>query len=319
MSATVTSRPAGTLFACDFSDYVISSTASITFKMYCAGKLILSEQYAPDNENTITVRGLAEIIKANLYGKLDIGGQPNLVKTFEVKIDGTTDFTYVITAGYYTVTGACAAADILSRGTRDTCIPGQPHYLTFTGDAIATAYDSHDAQLASISLNTGTVDCDPAALFASCFGNARKITYEIEHGRTFTSYVDHNKYADQLFTFRFLNAFDAPQCVTARNGVSLKPSITDTVSHYRGVDTKFDVQADDEFTASSGMLFVRNEYDIWHDLMTSRKAEVLHTGRWIPILVQKPSYTQELRQSSYGEIQFNFKMARQRDNGVISL
>ena len=51
----------------------------------------------------------------------------------------------------------------------------------------------------------------------------------------------------------------------------------------------------------------------------SRKVQVLWDGRWLPIIVTKTNYSHTMRKGSFGGIGFSFRMARQRDNGMITL
>ena len=54
------------------------------------------------------------------------------------------------------------------------------------------------------------------------------------------------------------------------------------------------------------------EYASWSDLITSRKAEVLMNGQWLPILITKANYTQVKRSMGMNRVEISFKMADPR-------
>lgn len=325
---TVIQRPDTIFFAAECKDYIISSDSSITFSItqVSTGKQILKETYSPDTDGMIYIRELSTILQMCLYGVMECPKvQDHAVDAFQFAINDVIDRTSTVVMSNNRVPDIPATVSVLSRKQRDTAILGIAKYKNFIGNFKCTAYSLTGTALGTISdfitLNAGTiktVNCDPVLLFPDIYENIDYIQFE-EIGGTFTSLIkiDRNEVGN-YDTFRYLNVFDLPETRIAKGGMSVKPSSSDTVSRYHGIDIRFEVEQTDEYTANSGALLMREEYAHWRDLLMSRKVDIFYNGEWKPILIKKTNYTHTIDKGEYSAIEFTFTMADPKDNGIIT-
>ncbi len=318
--ATVSQNPCPTKFVADMQDLILSSQDSVEFQLLQGQSLVLKETYNP-SDGSIRISGLDRVIDTCLYGELkDTGGQDHLSGQFTFRVDGDDLLTSTLYASHQVNTfDATGAKMILSHGRMDVCYPGLPHPLTFIGGATARLYDAQGNELNSTqvgSVTPYTQNCDPEQLFPTNFYLGAKIVFTCG-GDTFTSYIDHGSYPDGTL-FRFLNMYDAPESLLVKRALTVKPQSTDDIGTSYGEDRKYYIEQSDEYTVDSGALYTRDAYAQWRDLVMSRRVEVLWNGRWLPVIISKPNYSQTLRRVTFGNVNFTFRMARTRDNGVIT-
>lgn len=319
--ATLTQNPCPTKFVGDMQDMILSSADSVEFQLKQGGTLVLKETYNPAN-GSIRIGGLDKVVDTCLYGDLkEEGGQDHLSASFGFFVDGTSLLTQTLYASHQRNTfDTIGAKMILTHGTVDVCRPGVPHPLTFLATATARLYNKSGEQINSRPLGSVTAyteDCDPEQLFPSNYDEGAYIEYSCGND-TLKSYIDFREYPDAT-SFLFLNMYDAPEVLSTKKALSVKPQSTDDIGTSYGEDRKYHIEQTDEYNADSGALMTRGEYAQWRDLVMSRKVQVLWDGRWLPIIVTKTNYSHTMRKGSFGGIGFSFRMARQRDNGMITL
>jgi len=324
---TVTQRPDTIFFAAECKDYIIASDASIDFTItqVSTGRQILKETYSPDTDGVITIRELSTILQMCLYGIIDNMIQIHAIDTFIFAINGVNETTSTVIMSNNRVTGIPTTVSMLTRKQKDTTILGVYKYKNFIGNCTCTAYNVTGIALRTLSNfitnNDGvikTVNVDPLLLFPDIIDNVDYIQFDGEGG-LFTSIIKIDRTSFYSYdTFRYLNVFDLPETRIAKGGISVKPSSTDTVSRYNGIDVRFGIEQTDEYTANSGALLMREEYAHWRDLVMSRKVDILYEGEWRPILIKKTNYTHTLQKGEYSAIEFTFTMADPMDNGLIT-
>ena len=319
--ATLTQHPCPTKFVGDMQDMILTSADSVEFQLKQAETLVLKETYNPAN-GTIRIGGLDKVIDTCLYGELkEIGGQDFISASFNFLVDGTSVFTKTLYASHQrNAFDAAGAKMILTHGLIDVCRPGTPHPLTFLASGTATLYDKEGNEINSCSVGSVTPytdDCDPEQLFPTNFHLGAYIVYTCG-GDTLKTFIDHRDYPDAT-SFLFLNMYDAPEVLSTKVALVVKPQSTDDIGTSFGEDRKYHIEQNDEYNAESGALYTRAEYAQWRDLVMSRKVQVLWDGRWLPIIITKTNYSHTMRKGSFGGVGFSFRMARQRDNGMITI
>lgn len=319
--ATITQNPCPTKFVGDMQDLILSSADTVEFQLKQGGTLVLKETYNPAN-GSIRIGGLDKVIDTCLYGELkETGGQDHLNATFDFLVDGTSVLTKPLFASHQRNTfDAAGAKMILTHGMVDVARPGVPHPLTFLGYATAKLYNKAGEEINSKSVGLATPyteNCDPEQLFPTNYYQGAYILFT-SGGDTLKTFIDQRDYPDAT-SFLFLNMYDAPEVLSTKVALQVKPQSTDDIGTSYGEDRKYHIEQNDEYTADSGALYTRAEYAQWRDLVMSRKVQVLWDGRWLPIIVTKTNYSHTMRKGSFGGVGFSFRMARQRDNGMITL
>ena len=125
-------------------------------------------------------------------------------------------------------------------------------------------------------------------------------------------WVDHTACPEKAVAVRFLNRYDVPQTMMTVEPLQIKPGFQDRTSMMYGSHVRYSVEQNDEYILRSGQIHSDEEYASWSDLATSRKAEVLMHGQWLPILITKTNYTQVMRSMGRNRVEISFKMADPR-------
>ena len=318
--ATMTQSPCPTKFVADMRDMILSSGDSVEFQLKQGTTLILKETYNPSS-GSIRIGGLDNVIDTCLYGELkEYGGQDHLSASFNFLVDDVSVLTHTLYAAHWRNSfDPNGSKTILSHADGDVCYPNVPHPLTFLSNASARLLDASGNQINSCSLGASTPyteNCQPEELFPSNYNQGSKIVFTCGQD-SFISRIDFNSYPDGT-VFMFLNMYDAPEALLAKSALQVKPQSTDDIGTTYGEDRRYHIEQNDEYTVDSGSLNTRGEYSQWRDLCMSRKVYVLWEGQWLPIIITKTNYTHTLRRGTFGHVGFSFRMARQRDNGILT-
>lgn len=266
-----------TCFAADAQDIVCTDAFSGQFVIVKNNMPILSEWYDKDADNRIVIRGLADIFSTALFGTLSTGSQPNASAELSLIFDNATIWTGTVhSMRIRNPRDPNGQKQVLAANTEGTAYVGQPCILT--------------------DLQNGAVD------YAQQIAAADGDTYTV--GGEVTLHIVRRQCPDAVCV-RFLNRYDAPQSVVAQ-WMEEKPNVTDSVDLMSGRRTRFSVESSTEYTLHSGPLVCDAEYDAWADLLSSRMAEILMHGQWIPVVVSKSNYTRRRRRFYGNDIQISF-------------
>ena len=85
------------------------------------------------------------------------------------------------------------------------------------------------------------------------------------------------------------------------------------------MNRKFGIKPKDEYTVSSGVIFLQSDYKLWHNLLNAQEVDIWYEGGWYPIIVTKQNYERSFNRSILKAIEFTFKMADVEQNNLISL
>ena len=220
----------------------------------------------------IIVRGLRSVLEAAIYGELG-GSQDHASAIVELTIGNNT----------FTPPGGYLFASRL-RNPRD---PNGANTILAAGDLVAVLSGGSfitPAQYCSISGSTVQVNAVNSGASRISLGNG--VNLWVEH--------------------------DVPQTMMTPLPLDIKPGFSDQASMMYGRQVRYSVDQNDEYILRSGEVHSQEEYASWSDLATSRKAEVLMNGQWVPIIVTKTNYTQIRRSMGRNRVEISFKMADPR-------
>lgn len=313
MSYVITVDPCPTKFVGDMVDMIVSTDEeSLEFSLKQGDDVIIEETYVPA-QGTVRICGLGKAIDGIVYGQMiQEGGQDFMKGTFQFLFGEAVVLTKTLYVSHQrNLDDATGAKKVLARGGSDVCYPGLPHPITFIGAGTARLKAVDGSTIATASVGWAnivyTTDCDPERLFPNDYEDGARIDYVVGTG-TFTSHIDRRSYPDG-WLFRFLNMYDAPETILAKKALEVKPNETHDVGIVNGVRHRFGIESDDEYTADSGALVSKWQYDTWRDMMMSRRVEVKRGDVWLPILITKINYKRTYRDGELDNVQFSFKMA----------
>jgi len=273
-----------TKFVCDVDTLEVYSDDTLAAAMTVNSARILAETYSPA-DGKITVRGLRSVLEAALYGELGVDTQGN----------GSADVVFTI--GSQSEQRTLFAARL--KNPRD---PDGAKTLLAAGDLVAVVDSKTGALITPVNVtrimgSTVVTDTLTTVTDGSTLGDDIRI------------WVDRTSCADNAVAVRFLNRYDMPQTMMTVRPLDIKPGFTDETERMYGKSMRFAVEQNDEYTLRSGRIHSRQEYASWYDLITSRQAELLMNGRWLPILVTKSNFTIVSRSMGLQPVEIGFRMA----------
>ena len=300
-------------FAIDGEDIRIEGlNESIEFALQVGGSIVLRETYNYDNEGCVTIRGIAGLISKALYGTLETGIQEHAQGEVDFYIDSVSQASKTLYASRLkNPRDPDGQKQVLAVAEQTVCYPGKPFYVSVIGRKSVDLVRQDSTIIAGTHIGTGsdedlrvtTADCDPRQLFPNHWDKAARMIIgdELE--------VDLLPEAcREAVSVRFLNRYDVMESLTAAY-MQEKPSPADNVSLMYGRQTRFTVESSTEYTLYSGRLKYQDQYETWQDLLTSRKAQILHHGQWLDIVVTKANYTRHRRQFYGSQVELSFKTA----------
>ena len=86
-----------------------------------------------------------------------------------------------------------------------------------------------------------------------------------------------------------------PETLCCTGGLSVAGSSEDDTASMYGVERKFGLKVTDEYTARSGIIHLRSEYKLWHNLLNAREVEIQTSTGWIPIIITKQKLERDFR------------------------
>ena len=321
---TILQQPATDEVAMNMTDFIIDTDTTINFCVKFGGQTILSEDYVPDANWQVRTHKLGKFLAQALWGlwpSSNVFDQNHLKGSFEFYIDDVLQCSSNVVYSCRYLKGVTNPV-FLTNGTTKITRPGVLEWLTVNATGVDVSVTAVDGYGSDSTVPMGTVN-DVTTFDASMdrvtalLGFAPVGEYVIKVGTAeFRYVVDHNHYAE-VFLFRYRNVYDAPETVSCVGDVKLKGAEKASTGYLYGVERKFDVRANDEYTANSGVIFLGSEYKYWHDFLNTREAEILIDDEWYPIIVSKQNYEREFRKDRLKAVEFSFRFADPDQNGLI--
>ena len=321
---TILQQPATDEVAMNMTDFIIDTDTTINFCVKFGGQTILSEDYVPDANWQVRTHKLGKFLAQALWGlwpSSNVFDQNHLKGSFEFYIDDVLQCSSNVVYSCRYLKGVTNPV-FLTNGATKITRPGVLEWLTVNAAGVDVSVTAVDGYGSDSTVPMGTVN-DVTTFDASMdrvtalLGFAPVGEYVIKVGTAeFRYVVDHNHYAE-VFQFRYRNVYDAPETVSCVGDVKLKGAEKASTGYLYGVERKFDVRANDEYTANSGVIFLGSEYKYWHDFLNTREAEILIDDEWYPIIVSKQNYEREFRKDRLKAVEFSFRFADPDQNGLI--
>lgn len=298
-------------FAADAQDLVHSTQRSVNILLARNGEVILNENYVHNAGGNVCVRGLSDVFSTSLYGRLDTGEQSNASAVFLLLLDDEPVWDGVVySMRLQNPRDPDGQKRVMAVTTETRCYTGTPFLLTVIGQVPVRLYDHSGKLLAEEPSPRGdaktevcTADCDPATLFPVLWQQGELMTV----GDEMVVHVLPPR-CDRNVVVRFLNRYDMPETLVA-DRMEEKPATEDSTALMGGLRTRFSVKNSTEYTLHSGPLPYAGMLDTWHDLLTSRRAQLLHMGRWVDIVVTKGNWTRQRRDFYGSDLQLSFQTA----------
>ena len=321
---TIIQKPSIQEVAMNMTDFIIDTDSTINFSVRLNGKVILKEDYVPDANWQVRTHKLGKFLAQALWGLWpsgDVFDQSHLKGTFSFYIDNTFQCSSQVLFSCRYLKSVTNPV-FLTHGNVKLTRPDMLEWLTVNGSSQSVTVTAEDDSGLSYTSSLGSVNGVTTfnvsySRVTSLLGFAPKGIYTIKTGQqTFNYVVDRNHYAE-VFLFRYRNVFDAPETLSCVGDVKLKGSEKASSGYLYGVERKFDVRANDEYTANSGVIFLGSEYKFWHDFLNTREAELYIDGEWYPIIVSKQNYEREFRKDRLKAVEFSFRFADPDQNGIL--
>lgn len=321
---TILQQPSANEVAMNMTDFIIDTDSTIRFSVKYGEQTILSEDYVPDANWQVRTHKLGKFLAQALWGlwpTSSVFDQTHLKGTFDFYIDDVLQCSSDVLFSCRYLKGVTNPV-FLTNGSTKITRPGISEWLTVNAAGANVTVSAVDGSNLSKSASLGTVT-DVTTFNVSMdrvttlLGFTPEGQYVITAGSSiFTYVVDHNHYAE-LFQFRYRNVYDAPEVLSCVGDVKLKGAEKASTGYLYGIERKFDVRANDEYTANSGVVFLGSEYKYWHDFLNTREAEICIDGEWYPIIVSKQNYEREFRKDRLKAVEFSFRFADPDQNGLI--
>lgn len=276
-----------TKFVADVGIMEISSNDTVDAKLKVNGTVVLSEKYSPAN-GKITIRGLRNVLEAAIYGELGTT-QDHAAAIVQLTV-GSQSFT---------PPGGYLFASRL-KNPRD---PNGSNSIMAAGDLVAVSGPAGFITPVTYTYISGTI---VLVRTLSSGTNGQTLANGLK------LWIDYTACPEKAVAVRFLNRYDVPQTMMTVEPLQIKPGFQDKTSIMYGNHVRYSVEQNDEYILKSGQIHSEAEYASWSDLVTSRKAEVLMNGQWLPILITKVNYTQVKRSMGMNRVEISFKMADPR-------
>ena len=321
---TIIQQPAAQEVAMNMTDFIIDSDSTINFSVKYGGKTILSEDYVPDANWQVRTHKLGKFLAQALWGlwpTSNVFDQTHLKGSFDFYIDDVLQCSSEVLFSCRYLKGVSNPV-FLSHGNVKITRPDVSEWLTVNAAkaevSVIAVNESGLLKTASLGTVSDVTTFDVGLeRITALLGFAPIGSYTIKAGQqTFEYIVDHNHYAE-VFLFRYRNVYDAPETLSCVGDVKLKGAEKASSGYLYGVERKFDVRANDEYTANSSVIFLGSEYKFWHDFLNTREAEINIDGEWYPIIVSKQNYEREFRKDRLKAVEFSFRFADPDQNGLL--
>lgn len=322
----VTQRPGAIEFASNMPDYIIDADATISFEVKLGNQTILSEEYSPDAEFKIRIRRLGLFCRKALWGIWPGDGNvttlDNVADTFSFYINGEKDCDTFVIFSRVRTSKTTDIPVVLSSIFEKVTRKGIPEFASF--------FVKQDQILELVAVNSDGVSYRQD-FYTHLYGN-NVCTFRtdadyisdligIENIRSYNIagmqyYVDATSYTEK-YVFRFKNIFDCTEIICATGYLQLKSDDNSETSYMYGVERKFVVNRNDEYTVNSGVIFKQSDYRLWHDFLNCQEASILIDGTWYDIVITQQNFERDYRKNILKAVEFSFRLADPENSGVI--
>lgn len=324
----VIQRPKSREFCATMQDYIIDTDSTITFSIQYGGKKILDEEYVPDAQNQVRIRRLGQFCELALWGAWcagEVHWQLEAAGTFSFYINDIKDTDSLVIYSHAQTRKSASSPGVLSEVTQKVTRPGVPEYVSgfpYAGGYIVNGIladgteKSQNISLSGSQDEICTIEADYERICSLLQAESlRSYTISLQGG-SLEFLVDSSHYAD-LWVFRFKNVYDMPETLCCTGGLTAEGNSEDDTATMYGIDRKFNLKVTDEYTVQSGIIHLKQEYKLWHNLLNAREAEIRSGTDWLPVIITKQKLERNFRRSVLTTVEFSFRMADPTQNNLI--
>ena len=286
-------------------DYIIDTDSTITFSIHYGGKKILDEEYVPDAQNQVRIRRLGKFCELALWGEWcedALYWQTSASGTFSFYINNTKDADSLVIYSCLQTRKSAGSPGALSEVAQKVTRPGVPEYVSGFPNANSCAVHG--------ILPDGTEKSYSLPLPNAPEGGLRIRLFPARSGKPAELFIQPERRKPGI-------CGDMPETLCCTGGLSVAGSSEDDTASMYGVERKFGLKVTDEYTANSGIIHLRSEYKLWHNLLNAREAEIWYGEDWLPIIVTKQKLERDFRRSVLTTVEFSFRMADPTQNNLI--
>lgn len=337
----IVKRPGVYDFTGSMNDLVLDSSNSVTVDIKFNGKVIQSEEYAPDANYIIRVRGLGRLCGLCVWGQsLDYRGEQHTHGgMFTFVVDGTAFNSWL----YYSERWRKekpVEAGVLTDCKRRVTYPGAvevvsgfPFEQTSTnssGEEVTKyLYHVYAVRADGVMMSKNVyVTVDGTMPYAYTIETSveqvealmgltgiKRYLVEFQGGRA--EYIVDRGAVAELRHLRFRNMYDLPEVVHFTGGLSLEAANESETSEVDGVKRKFGVKVKDEYKVYSGGIRLGEEYRLWRDLCNSKEVELLVDGYgWVPVVITKHKLVVDVFKHEFKQAELTLNLADERLSGI---
>ena len=325
---TIIQRPDSYSLSSTIKDFILTSDASVTFKVMLGAETILEESYAPTAAGVIRIRDLGKLFEAYLTGDFIQGEQTGLCKTFDFFFNAVASGSVtVLPCKAYTSTEpnafwgnklltlqfsrkrtiALAKEFQTAYLTPESPLKAKIHYLI---DGVLT--ESNFMDLLSVTdagFYTADASFSKVALLFESVPMDAIVAYVVGIPGAYVEYlVDRETYLS-INNFIFLNSFLVPESVICRGVVTRKGVVSFDTAKVHRIERKYNVQRSDTFEVSVGKIFNQDEYRLVREMLTSELVKVFFAGEYRAVIISEEDMTLIERPGSFSSAKFSFRFA----------
>lgn len=318
----------------DIGADVSGSSVLFTLKN-AAGQDILSETYK-SHDNRIMIKGLREILSMYLRRKntnLIIGGQNNQIwENFQFILDSTKTGDVIYSRMKSNLPAEKLKGDLFltTQYLKKITMPGGREFLTFffrdasveigakmyylhreSGQIMSTAYvpiEGGRTNFYAFETSFNRVrpyfpSIDPADCLFYRVGNDG---YNVEY------LIDRSTYPN-LTQFVFMNNFGVPETLYIRGEVIHNIDASFDEGKVQRISRKWNQRENETFEASTGKIFLRDEYLMWRDLFMSPDVYIYVNGSPRKVFVTEAKNSMNRLKGINKSLTFTFRFAEEND------
>ena len=318
----------------DIGANMAGTSALFTLKN-AANEEILTETYKP-YDGRISVKGLREILSMYLRRKnanLVIGGQNNQIwENFQFILDVTKTGDVIYSRMKTNIPAEKLKGDLFltTQYLKKITMPGGKEFLTFffqnagveisarmyylhqeSGQIMASAYTqieagrtnfyAFDTSFSRVKSYFPAIDPDDCLFYR--VGND---SYNVEY------LIDRSTYPN-LTQFVFMNNFGVPETLYIRGEVIQSIDAQFEEGKVQRVSRKWNQRENETFEASTGKIFLRDEYLMWRDLFMSPDVYIYVKGSPRKVFVTESKNSMNRLKGINKSLKFTFRFADEND------
>lgn len=333
--STVIKSPELYDFTGRMEEIVLDSDVTISVACKANGKLILDEEYSPDANNIIRMRGLRNLCGLCLWGEsLNYRGeQVHHGAQFSFTFGGgQTINRWLYLSNRWTKKAPSVCGPLTDCRRRITypgtteIVSGFPWLKESVDENDDTSYHSYityhvttaDGRILSreellnvdgsmeyaYTIETGVEELEQR------FGVSGITQFAIEFNGGKAEFLVCRDTVPRLINLRFRNLYDLPEMLHCTGDIQFEAANESETNVVDGISRKYGIKPKDSYKLLSGAMRLGEEFRLWRDLVNSNEVELyVEEYGWVPILITKQKLQSDLHRQEFKEAEVTFEIA----------